>query len=166
MPMQMQGPLSRLDEWQPQRCSVALALEVVGTKSAMLLVREAFYGTTRFEGFVRRVGITEAVAAKRLKELVEAGVLEKRPYREPGARTRDEYVLTEKGEALLPVVVALMQWGDAYLQEDGGPLQVVSAETGEPVSAQVGPSGARSLRTDGVAVRVSRRRGSGRARGR
>ncbi|KJK43273.1 transcriptional regulator [Lentzea aerocolonigenes] len=140
MPMQMSGPLAALDKWQPERCSIALALDVIGTRSALLLLREAFYGTTRFDGFVRRVGITEAVAAKRLKELVDAGLFEKRPYREPGARTRYEYVLTEQGSALLPVIVALMQWGDTYLQPDGGPLQVVSASSGEPVTVQFGPA--------------------------
>lgn len=137
--MQMSGPLAALDKWQPERCSIALALDVIGTRSALLLLREAFYGTTRFDGFVRRVGITEAVAAKRLKELVDAGLFDKQPYREPGARTRYEYVLTEAGSALLPVIVALMQWGDTYLQPDGGPLQVVSASSGEPVTVQIGP---------------------------
>ncbi|MGW6442214.1 winged helix-turn-helix transcriptional regulator [Lentzea sp. NPDC055074] len=156
MAMRMNGPLAALDQWQPEGCSIAKALDVVGTKSAMLLLREAFYGTTRFDGFVRRVGITEAVAAKRLKELVEAGLLEKRPYQEPGARTRFEYVLTEKGRALLPVVVALMQWGDAYLQPAGAPLQVVSAETGEPVRVLVAPSGSASLEPEGLAVRINR----------
>lgn len=160
MPMHMKGPLAALDQWQPDRCSIALALDVIGTKSAVLLLREAFYGTTRFDGFVRRVGITEAVAAKRLKELVEAGVLEKRPYREPGARTRYEYVLTEMGNALLPVIVALMQWGDTYLRDDG-PLQVVSARTGEPVSVRVAPSGTESLGPEGLEVRINR--GAGRS---
>lgn len=158
MPMQMSGPLAALDRWQPDECSLAMALDVIGTKSAMLLLREAFYGTTRFDGFVRRVGVTEAVAAKRLKELVEAGLLEKRPYQEPGSRTRYEYVLTEMGNALLPVIVALMQWGDTYLRDGGGPLRVVSAETGEPVSVRVAPSGAESLGPEGLAVRINRKR--------
>jgi DNA-binding HxlR family transcriptional regulator len=153
MPMQMTGPLAALDKWQPERCSIALALDVIGTRSALLLLREAFYGTTRFDGFVRRVGITEAVAAKRLRELVDAGLFEKRPYQEPGARTRHEYVLTEQGSALLPVIVALMQWGDTYLQPDGGPLQVVSAATGEPVTVHIGP-GAAPVVPDSLAVEV------------
>ncbi|MEV6235295.1 helix-turn-helix domain-containing protein [Lentzea sp. NPDC051838] len=151
--MEMRGPLAALDKWQPQRCSVTLALDVIGTKSALLLLREAFYGTTRFDAFVRRVGITEAVAAKRLKELVDAGLFEKRPYQEPGARTRYEYVLTEQGSALLPVIVALMQWGDTYLQSDGGPLQVVSSATGEPVTVQIGPA-AGPVSPDSLAVEL------------
>lgn len=156
MPMHMDGPLSALDRWQPQACSIAMALDVIGTRSALLLLREAFYGTTRFDGFVRRVGITEAVAAKRLKELVEAGVLDKRPYQEPGARTRHEYVLTEKGNALLPVIVALMQWGDTYLRDDHGPLRVVATETGAPVSVRIGPSDAGSLAPEDLSVQLNR----------
>ena len=156
MAMRMNGPLAALDQWRPDECSLAKALDVVGTKSAMLLLREAFYGTTRFDGFVRRVGITEAVAAKRLKELVESGMLEKQPYQEPGARTRYEYVLTDKSRALLPVIVALMQWGDTHLQPDGGPLQVVSAETGEPVHVLVAPAGTPSLKPEELAVRIKR----------
>ncbi|MFS8096919.1 helix-turn-helix transcriptional regulator [Lentzea alba] len=154
MPMQLNGPLADLDRWRPDGCSIALALDVIGTRSAMLLVREAFYGTTRFDGFVRRVGITEAVAAKRLKGLVESGVLEKRPYQEPGARTRYEYVLTEMGNALLPVIVALMQWGDEYLQEDDGPLRVVSAETGEPVAVRISSSDVDSFEPENLALQV------------
>ncbi|SDF41571.1 transcriptional regulator, HxlR family [Lentzea fradiae] len=156
MAMRMDGPLAALDQWKPDGCSLAKALDVVGTKSAMLLLREAFYGVTRFDTFVRRVGITEAVAAKRLRELVESGLLEKRPYREPGARTRYEYVLTEKGRALLPVIVALMQWGDTYLQPGGARLHVVSAETGEPVRVVVAPSAGDSLEPEGLAVRLQR----------
>jgi DNA-binding HxlR family transcriptional regulator len=103
----------------------------------MLLLREAFYGTTRFHDFATRIGITDAAAATRLKELTEIGIFEKRPYREEGQRTRHEYHLTDMGRALLPAVLALMQWGDAYLQDDGGPIRVVEDSTGAPVLVQV-----------------------------
>jgi DNA-binding HxlR family transcriptional regulator len=106
-------------------CSIGRALDVVGTRSAMLLMREAFYGTTRFDDFARRVGITEAVASARLKELVAEGLLARSPYREPGQRTRHEYRLTDKGRDLLPAALALMQWGDRYLADvPGGPVQL------------------------------------------
>jgi DNA-binding HxlR family transcriptional regulator len=135
--MKREGALADLGSWQPTRCSLALAMDVIGTKSAVLLLREAFYGTTRFDDFVRRVGITEAVAAGRLKELVEAGILAKQPYREPGQRTRYEYVLTEKGEALFPALLALIQWGDEYLQPDGGPVEFVADDTDTAVRVDV-----------------------------
>ena len=75
-------------------------MAVLGTKSAMLIMREAYYGTTRFDDFARRVGITKAAASARLSELVAAGLLTERPYREPGQRVRDEYVLTDAGHRL------------------------------------------------------------------
>ena len=93
----------------------------MGSRSAFLLLREAFYGSTRFDVLVRLTGFTEAVAAKRLKELVEHGLLEKRPYQEPGQRTRHEYVLTERGHDLLPVLVALGEWSRKHAPAKGGP---------------------------------------------
>jgi len=78
--------LARRGSWSAASCSVAAALEVVGTRSAMLLMREAFYGTRRFDDFAHRVGISDAVAAARLRELVEAGLLAKVPRgRQPDA---------------------------------------------------------------------------------
>lgn len=97
-------------------CAIDRAMQVVGQRTTMLLLREAFYGERRFDGFATRTGITEAAAAKRLKELLAAGLLEKEPYQEPGQRTRHEYVLTEKGAAILPAVLALLQWGNAYVE--------------------------------------------------
>jgi DNA-binding HxlR family transcriptional regulator len=151
--MRREGALADLGSWQPTRCSLALAMDVIGTKSAFLLLREAFYGTTRFDDFVRRVGITEAVAAARLRDLVEAGILAKQPYREPGQRTRSEYVLTEKGMALFPALLALIQWGDEYLQPDGGPIEFVADDTGERVHADVRTSQGTEVAVDGLRLR-------------
>lgn len=113
--MELVGALADRSEWTASDCSIDGTMQVIGTRSAVLLMREAHYGTTRFDDFVRRVGITEAVAATRLRELVQAGLLERRPYQEPGKRTRQEYVLTEAGTDLQPVLLALMQWGDRHL---------------------------------------------------
>ncbi|WP_424808244.1 winged helix-turn-helix transcriptional regulator [Rhodococcus sp. 27YEA15] len=135
---QLTGVLADRNAWQATHCSIGRAMEVVGTRSAMLILREAYYGTTRFDDFATRVGITEAVAAARLKELTEAGLFERSPYKEPGKRTRHEYLLTEKGRDLLPAVVALMQWGDKYLHGGkGGPLELADDFTGEPIRADV-----------------------------
>ena len=153
MSMKLEGPLANRDAWRATRCSVDLALTVVGTRSAMLLLREAFYGTTRFHDFADRVGITEAAAASRLKELVDIGVFEKRPYRDDGQRTRHEYLLTDMGRALLPAVLALMQWGDTYLQPDGGPIRVVEDDTGEPIHVQVCTADGTEVALDQLRVR-------------
>jgi DNA-binding HxlR family transcriptional regulator len=98
------------------------ALDVVSSRSALLILREAFYGTTRFDDFARRAGISEPVTAARLAELVDNGLLEKEPYREPGQRTRLSYRLSDKGAELFPVLVALMEWGDRWLAPDGAPV--------------------------------------------
>lgn len=90
-------------------------MQVIGTRSAILLMREALYGTTRFDDFAARVGISEAVAAKRLRELVDAGLLAREPYQEPGQRTRYEYVMTDSGRDLMPAVFALAQWGAKHV---------------------------------------------------
>jgi DNA-binding HxlR family transcriptional regulator len=131
------GPLADRDRWSADRCSMAAALTVVGRRSTLLLLREAFYGTRRFEAFARRVGLSEAVTAARLKELVDDGLLERVPYREPGARTRSEYVLTEKGSELFPVLMALMRWGDRWVAEDGGPITAHHVGCGAPVEVEL-----------------------------
>jgi DNA-binding HxlR family transcriptional regulator len=102
----------------PAWCAVERSLDIIGTRSAMILLREVFYGAHRFEDLARRTGLTDAVAAKRLRQLVEDGLLEKRPYREAGARTRQEYVLTDRGRSLFPLLAALVRWGQGL--EDGG----------------------------------------------
>lgn len=104
-----------------EHCPISKALDIIGTRSAMLIIREAFYGTTRFDDFADRVGITEAVASARLRELTEAGLFEKVPYRDPGQRTRYEYRLTRMGVDLAPAVVGLYQWGGTYLSRGGQP---------------------------------------------
>lgn len=124
--------------WPADNCSVAAALEEVGTRSALLMLREAFYGTRRFDEFARRVGITDAAAATRLSQLVDRGLLERRPYREPGQRTRQEYRLTQKGRDLFVALVALMDWGDRYLAPAAGPAVLLShRDCGAPVHATV-----------------------------
>src|SRR3954453_20135856 len=110
----MSDLLTERDTWSMANCSIARALEIVGTRTALLIMREAFFGTRRFDDFARRVGIGEPATSARLKELTTAGLLERVPYREPGQRTRFAYQLTEKGRDLLPVLVALRQWGDTW----------------------------------------------------
>ena len=114
----LQGSLADRDAWSAiGHCPVEHTMALVGTKSGMLIMREAYYGTTRFDDFARRVGITKAATSTRLAELVDAGLLEKRPYREPGQRSRDEYVLTASGTAFMPVVWAMFEWGRKYLND-------------------------------------------------
>ena len=129
------GALDPRQGWSATRCTLAKAVEVVGTRSVFLLMREAFYGTTRFDDFAQRAGISEPVAAARLRELVEEGLLVREPYREPGQRTRMEYRLSEKGADLLTALTALMQWGDRWLGP--APVELRHHGCGEPVQARL-----------------------------
>src|SRR4051812_9971938 len=132
------GPLADRSAWRADRCPIGKALEVVGTRSAMLIMREASYGTPRFDDFAARVAISEAVAAARLRELVDAGLLERQPYREAGQRTRHEYRLTERGTDLAPVVLGLFEWGAKHVSPGGrAPVNLSHAECGAPIHVEV-----------------------------
>lgn len=135
--LRMTGTLEPRDGWTADRCTIARALDVVTTRSAFLVLREAFYGTTRFDDFAGRVGLSEPATAARLRELVANGLLEREDYREPGQRTRQRYRLTEKGADLLPALAALMQWGDKWLDERGGPVELRHRDCGEPVAVEL-----------------------------
>lgn len=117
------------------RCPIDRTLQLIGNRTALLLLREVFYGASRFDSLVKRVGVTEAVAARRLRELVDVGVLAKEPYRVPGQRTRHAYVLTAAGHELLPALLTLLQWGAAHTQ--GGAPTVTHAGCGQPVQTEV-----------------------------
>src|SRR5436305_15292055 len=112
--LRLTGVLEPREGWTADGCTIAKTLEVLSTRSAFLILREAFYGTTRFDDFAQRVGISEPATAARLRELVESGLLEREDYREHGQRTRQRYRLTEKGADLFPALVALMRWGDRW----------------------------------------------------
>ena len=135
--VQMTGSLYPRGSWTAKNCMIAKALDVVSTRSAFLILREAFYGTTRFDDFAERARVSEPVAASRLHDLVEEGLLEREDYREPGQRTRQRYRLTDKGADLFPALVALMQWGNRWLDDRGGPVELRHRGCGEPVEAQL-----------------------------
>lgn len=121
----------RRTSFADMNCSIARTLEVVGEWWALLVVREAFYGVRRFDDFQARLGIARNVLSTRLATLVEHGVLERRQYQDHPPRC--EYRLTEKGRALFPVMVTLMQWGDNWEAEGQAPVVMVDRETGHEV---------------------------------
>src|SRR3954462_9718269 len=116
-----------------QNCSIAKALELLGERWTLLVIREAFLGTRRFEAFAERLDIARNVLTGRLGRLVEEDVLEKVRYQERPARY--EYRLTEKGLDLWPVIVSLLQFGDRYYAPDGPPVVLVHKECGGHVDA-------------------------------
>ena len=135
--IQMTGALEPREAWTADRCPMAHALDVVRTRSAFLVLREAFYGATRFEEFAERTGLSEPVTATKLRELTSEGLLEREPYQEPGQRTRQLYRLTEKGSDLLPVLVALMHWGDKWVLPGGARVEIRHAGCGSAVGAEL-----------------------------
>src|ERR1700732_131925 len=99
-------------DYENQVGSIASALEVVGERWSLLVVRDVFLGLRRFDEIQADLGIARNVLQTRLRKLIDQGVLERRLYQE--RPPRHEYRLTEKGLDLWPTVVALMQWGDRY----------------------------------------------------
>jgi DNA-binding HxlR family transcriptional regulator len=106
--------------YEGQNCSIAKALELLGERWTMLVIRDAFRGARRFEDFAQRLDIARNVLTARLVLLVEQGVLERVPYQERPERF--EYRLTEKGLDLWPTIVSLLQFGDRYYAPDGPPV--------------------------------------------
>jgi len=100
-------------------CPIARSLEHVGEWWSMLILRDAFGGTTRFDDFQRSLGIAPNMLARRLAALVDAGLLERRPYSE--RPPRDEYVLTERGRDFKPVLTALVVFGRKHFAPPGRP---------------------------------------------
>ncbi len=110
-----------------RECSVANALAVVGERWSLLIVREAMFGERRFDRFAANTGASRDILAARLRSLVNAGVLTREQYSEHPPR--HEYVLTEAGRALRPVLMALMRWGDDHIT-DGDPPTVWEHDCG------------------------------------
>jgi DNA-binding HxlR family transcriptional regulator len=117
-------------------CSVARALEVVGERWTLLVVREALTGVRRFDDFRANLGLARSVLTARLNRLVDEGVFERKRYQ--SRPDRYEYVLTAKGRQLGPVVVHLMHWGDAHYPAAGGaPRVTLHRGCGGRVSATI-----------------------------
>jgi DNA-binding HxlR family transcriptional regulator len=138
----------RWDEIDDSLCSFARTLGVIGDRWTMLVLREAFLGTRRYDDFQRHLAAAPHIVAARLKKLVEHKVLEKRRYQDHPPRY--EYRLTERGHELYPALIALIGWGEKWLKSAHGPasirthkncnhrLQLVAscAACGEPVTAR------------------------------
>lgn len=113
------------------RCGMALACDLLGDRWTMLIIREAFYGVSRFDDLRADLGIPRGILSERLKKLVRKGVMEKRPYRVGSARLRHEYHLSAQGRELGLPLIALMQWGDRHLQTQPQLLNIIERQTGE-----------------------------------
>ena len=109
-------------------CPIARSLERVGEWWSILILRDAFSGMTRFEEFRESLGIAPNMLTRRLAALVEAGLLERRPYSE--RPPRHEYRLTERGRDFRPVLLAMLAFGNRHFAPEGASVCIVNAKTG------------------------------------
>ncbi|WP_037069054.1 winged helix-turn-helix transcriptional regulator [Pseudonocardia acaciae] len=119
-------------------CSIARTMELIGQPWTMLVLRDLFNGVRRFDELAEHLGIARNVLTRRLATLVDAGLVTRRSYREPGQRARHEYRLTQAGHALRPVLIAVMAYGDEHLAgPEGPPVQLEHADCGAPVTVRL-----------------------------
>lgn len=124
----------RRDAWSENVCPIARTMSILGQPWAILILREAFLGRSRFSEFRDQLGVASDVLSARLGELVAADVLEVVDYQVAGDRRRSRYVLTDAGRDLISVLAAIGQWGHVHLaRTDSSDLRFVEAATGEPV---------------------------------
>jgi DNA-binding HxlR family transcriptional regulator len=156
----------RANSWEGTGlCSLARTLEAVGERWTFLILREATAGTTRFSAFRSALGISSDILTARLATLVDAGIMRREHYQEPGRRSREEYQLTDAGRELSLVLAALQQWGDvhvpspvptiAYQDSEGRPLRVTFID---PDSRPVEPSAIHARRPQTQDDKASRQR--------
>ena len=106
------------DALEQEPCSLARTVGVIGDRWTLLILRECFLRTRRFEEFQSALGITRHLLAERLKKLVRTGVLRRIPYQQ--SPKRHEYILTQKGLDLYPIMMALVHWGDVHMADERG----------------------------------------------
>jgi DNA-binding HxlR family transcriptional regulator len=138
--------------YDAQVCSIARALDVVGERWSLLIVRDAlFAGVTRFGDFQHNLGIATNVLAARLDAFVTAGIMERHVYSPRPAQ--HEYLLTEKGRDLGPALIALTAWGDRWASPDGPPIRYEHAACGGAVRQEVACANCGTVDMSDVAVR-------------
>lgn len=135
-------------------CSIERTVDVLGDRWSFLLLRETIlYRHTRFSEFQKGLGIATNVLASRLEALVEAGILQRVDYQDPGARTRPRYEPTPAGESLRLVLAALQQWGDEHLPRRDGPTMLRrSIRDGSPVDVGFVDESGRALPSADVQI--------------
>ncbi|OBC15398.1 HxlR family transcriptional regulator [Mycobacterium sp. 852013-50091_SCH5140682] len=124
----------RTNSWSDDVCPIARAMSVLGQRWAILIIREAMLGRSRFSEFREQLGIAPEVLSSRLSELMTAGIMESVDYREPGDRTRSQYQLTHSGRDLISVLAAVGQWGHRHIaRENSSAYRFIEADTGDMV---------------------------------
>ena len=115
--------MAKQESLRTSECPVARTLESIGERWCLMIIREAFDDVRRFSEFQKNLGLAKNILASRLKLLVDIGIFEILPASDGSAYK--EYVLTEKGRSVFPIVVALRQWGERYMFEQGETYSVL-----------------------------------------
>lgn len=138
------------------RCHLAHAIDVIGDRWSLLILRSVLFGVRRFDDFQSELSIPRSVLSARLKHLSEHGLLQPTIYKEAGKRRRTEYRPTEAAVALRPVLLALTQWSDRHLSPGTPPpLTLRDAKTGDVL--EFGPHDQQGRRVEDAAIKVSLR---------
>lgn len=138
-------------------CRLARAIDLIGDRWSLLILRSAMYGVRRFDDFQDELGCPRTVLSGRLKALEEGGLLQKKPYREPGKRARSEYVLSPMGADLLPVLIALTQWSDSWLAAgEPAPISFTAGPDKRPAHVAFVDAGGQEVPPEQVRVKLRR----------
>ncbi len=144
-----------LSDYDSSTCSIARTAQVLGDRWTVLVVRDLFNGIRRFDALQAHLGIARDVLTKRLRLLLDEGLIERRAYQAEGERARQEYVLTGAGRDLRTVLVALMDFGDKHRAGvDGPPMELRHRDCGEPIHARLTCAAGHDIDADARVVPV------------
>lgn len=116
-------------------CPIARSLGRVGEWWSILILRDAFHGLSKFDEFQQSLGLSPTLLTRRLKFLVESGILYKQRYQTRPVRY--QYLLTERGKDFFPVLVTLFQWGNTHLSEGAHSAELIDRRSGQPIQPQL-----------------------------
>ncbi|GAB5458088.1 MAG: helix-turn-helix domain-containing protein [Henriciella sp.] len=150
-------PLTHASPIALKDCHLAKTIEVIGDRWTLLILRSAMFGVRRFDDFQTELNIPRTVLSGRLKRLCVAELIEKKTYKQPGKRTRPEYILTQKGQTLQPALIALTQWGDEWLAPQAiPPISFTHAGTRKTVRAGFVDTDGRVVDPDDMRISLRR----------
>lgn len=133
---------------------MAAAVDVIGDRWSLLILREAFYGVVRHADFRDDLSVPRSVLTDRLAKLVSNGLLNKLEYKEDGARRRHAYVLSPKGQALAPAFIALTEWGTEHCLDGKSPIDIVDKTTGQSLRVALVDEDGQTHPIDQIAIKV------------
>lgn len=146
-----QIPLARRSPVAPDICNLSKAIDMIGDRWSLMILRAALYGVRRFDDFQSELDCPRTVLSGRLKSMVDNGLLVKRPYKAPGKRARPEYILSPMGASLRPILIGLTQWGDAWLgRGETPPISFTKAGSKSAIRASFVDMEGREVRPDQI----------------